>query len=56
MDVKTAKKKLDIQKAETAKMELEFKILKLKEEIGRIEEHIKLQDEIINRVREDLNG
>lgn len=55
-DLEKARKELEIQRAETAKMELNYKIMKAMEEVNRIKDHIKLQDETIKRLKEELNG
>ena len=54
MNLETMKLKLDISKAEAAKMELEYKIFERKEEIKRMEAHIVLQDERIKECKEKL--
>jgi len=54
MSLENKKKQLMIKRAETAKFELELKIEERKEDIKRIEEHIKLQDEIIEKLTKEL--
>ena len=53
-DLDKMKKELQISRANTAKMELEYKICEKKDEIKRIEDHIKLQDELIEKLSEEL--
>lgn len=48
--------KLDIQKAETAKLELQFKIEQRKEDIDRMEKHIELQNNLIEELNQKLEG
>ena len=48
--------KLDIQKAETAKLELQFKIEQRKEDIDRMEKHIELQNNLIEDLNQKLEG
>ena len=43
-----------IKKAEAARLEIDYKILKLREEIERAEDHKALQDENINTYKEKL--
>lgn len=48
--------KLNIKKCETAKMEMEYKIEKAKEEIKRLQEHMDAQDKHINGLTEKLKN
>ena len=52
MEIK--KIRVGIKKAESAKEELEFKVLERKADIERMEEHILLQDEIIEAKKNEL--
>jgi len=54
MNIEKKKKMLAIKKAEAAKFELELKVDERMEDIKRIEDHIKLQDEIIEKLSNEL--
>lgn len=55
-ELELKKKQLQLMKAETAKTDLECRILEREEDIKRMKEHIKSQDEIINKCKGELNG
>ena len=66
MSLQELQLKVKLSKAEAAKVELEFKILKIeedlenkirkcKEEIQRMKDHIGLQEDIIESTRVELN-
>jgi hypothetical protein len=52
MDLKKKKTLLQISKAETAIMELEFKIMEREADIKRMEDHIELQKKTIKELKE----
>jgi len=56
MSLEKKKIELDIMKAQTAKLELQFKIEKIKEDIQRMNEHIQLQDDRVEELKEELNN
>jgi hypothetical protein len=45
MSIELKRKKLELSRVQTAKMELEFKIEERMEEINRLKEHVKVQAE-----------
>lgn len=53
-ELEKQKTKLNIKKAETAKLELEYKILERMEDIQRMREHIQLQDQRIDELTKSL--
>lgn len=48
------KKELEQVKINAAKMELEFRILEKMQEVDRIKENIKLQDQALDRLQKEL--
>ena len=52
MDLK--RKELDLVRINAARAELEFKILEREEEIARLKEHIKIQTEKEESIRQEL--
>ena len=50
MDLDKKKKELQILKAKASKSELEYKIMEREQDIKRMKDHIKLQDEIITKL------
>lgn len=51
------RKEIELKKirAEGAKMELEFKIMEREQDIQRMKDHIKLQEDIIQQAIKDLS-
>lgn len=56
MNLKQRKLKLTILKAQAAIAELDIRILEREEDIGRMRDHIELQDANIKKAQEALNG
>lgn len=56
MKKKRMKIELDMAKCKAAMMELEYKIMEREEEIERIREHIKLQEERKLELETELEG
>lgn len=56
MNLEIEKKKLDLKKLETAKLELEYKILERKADIDRIQSNIDKQDIAINSLIEQIKN
>ena len=50
------RKKLELRKVETARAEMEFKILEKLSDIERIKEQIKLQDSGIEALKQTINA
>ena len=55
-ELETARKRMQVAKAEAAKIEYEYKKLKIMEEVKRIDEQIALQDETIIKLKGELDG
>lgn len=53
-DLEKAKKELELRKVETAKLEMEFRILERMDDIKRLEENIKVQDNRIEEINQEL--
>ena len=53
-ELKIKKLELTIRKAETAKEELDYKMLEKKVEVERMKEHRDLQDEAIKKAKDEL--
>ncbi len=49
------KKEMELRRVETARMELELKIAEREDEIQRLKEHIKIQLEKEQQLKQDLN-
>jgi len=54
MSIDRKRKELELKRVELAKEELEFKVAEREEDILRIMEHIRIQDEKIKQLREEL--
>lgn len=50
------KRELELERVKLAKKELEFKIDERLEEVERLKEHIKIQDEKIQEIEKELKG
>jgi hypothetical protein len=56
MSLEKKKTQVELMRVQTARMELEYKIEERKEEIRRMEEHIKIQNEKEAELTEKLKG
>lgn len=54
MNLELERKKLDFKKVETAKMEMEFKILERMADIERIKEQIVLQESALENIKNSI--
>ncbi len=54
MDLNKKKKLLELKRVETAKMELELKIEERLDEIERLKDAIKIQQETENKIKNEL--
>jgi SMC interacting uncharacterized protein involved in chromosome segregation len=54
MNLKLSKKQLDLQKLETSKLELEYKILERMADVERIQETINKQNEHIEILKKEI--
>ena len=54
MSIDKKRKELELKRVELAKEELEFKIAEREEDILRLLEHVRIQEEKIKQLREDL--
>ena len=54
MSLEKMKKELELDRVKLAKKDMEVKIAERMEEIGRLQEHIKVQEETIARLEKDL--
>lgn len=50
MTLDQKRKQLELQRVTLGKQELEFKIEEMKEEIKRLESHIEIQNQTINKI------
>lgn len=56
MSIDRKRKELELKRVELAKEELEFKIVEREEDIRRLQENIKIQEEKIVQIKEELNS
>lgn len=54
MSLELSRKKLELMRVETARHELEFKIEERLEEIKRIQEHIRIQKEKEEQLKQEI--
>lgn len=55
MSLEKKKKEMELRRVETARMELELKIEERMDEIHRLQEHIKIQLEKEQQLKEEIN-
>jgi hypothetical protein len=56
MNIEKKKKEVELMKVQAAKAEFELKIIQRMEEIERLEDNIKLQEEKISELQHELKG
>lgn len=56
MNIETERKKLELQKVSTAKMEMAFKIMELEVTINRIKSDMDVQQKRIDQLNEEIKG
>jgi len=56
MSLEKMKKELELQKVKIAKQEMELKIEERMEDVRRLKSHIKIQDEKIQELHEELKA
>lgn len=56
MSIDRKRKELELKRVELAKEELEFKIVEREEDIKRLLESVKIQDEKIAQIKAELNN
>lgn len=54
MNLELERKKLDLKKLETTKLEFEYKVLERLADIDRIKISIEKQDDAISKIREEI--
>ena len=54
MNLELEKKRLDLQKLETSKLEFEYKVLERLADIDRIKKSIQKQDDAIQKIKEQI--
>jgi len=54
MNLELEKKKLEFRKVDTAKAEMEYRILERLEDIERLKANIKVQDKALIRIKEEM--
>lgn len=54
MNLELEKKKLDLKKLETSKLEFEYKVLERLSDIERIKESIAKQEEAIQKIQDEI--
>lgn len=54
MNLELEKKKLDLKKLETSKLEFEYKILERLADVERIKESIAKQEEAIQKIQDEI--
>jgi hypothetical protein len=56
MSIDKKRKGLELKRVELAKEELEFKVIERQEDIKRLQEHIKVQDDKINQLKLEVES